>query len=256
MAAPNTRSRIQAVALDLFGSRGYELTSLREIADQVGITKASLYYHFPSKQALLLSLLEPFVADWRETVIETERLPHSPANVRLALDHCLAMMLRHRPVCMLLIRRDAAAVFVHLAPLVNEIIDLHLRMQTWLAGPEPSARDQLRATAAVEVLGVALSSPVNYLEITEDELRQTLLDTAQSILGLRRSSTTQPVPDAGADTAGSAGNAATAGSVATAVAGTVAGAVTGESTGEPVREPVMAPGEAVRTGTSPRAAQA
>ena len=51
----DTGARIRAVALDLFSSQGYEQTSLREIADRVGLTKASLYYHYPSKQALLLA---------------------------------------------------------------------------------------------------------------------------------------------------------------------------------------------------------
>ena len=38
----NTRQRIQDVALDLFAEQGYEKTSLREIAEQLDVTKAAL----------------------------------------------------------------------------------------------------------------------------------------------------------------------------------------------------------------------
>ena len=55
---PGTRSRIQQVALELFTENGYEATSLREIAERLGVTKAALYYHFKTKDAILWSLVE------------------------------------------------------------------------------------------------------------------------------------------------------------------------------------------------------
>jgi AcrR family transcriptional regulator len=61
-ASRDTRSEILAVASELFGEQGYDATSLREIAERLGITKAALYYHFPSKDELLRVLLEPMVS--------------------------------------------------------------------------------------------------------------------------------------------------------------------------------------------------
>ena len=55
----STRERILAVALELFGARGYEGTSIRDIADRMGMTKAAVYYHFPAKESLLAELLGP-----------------------------------------------------------------------------------------------------------------------------------------------------------------------------------------------------
>ena len=55
----DTRERILAVANELFTEQGYEGTSLREIADRLGFTKAALYYHFRSKDEILVALLEP-----------------------------------------------------------------------------------------------------------------------------------------------------------------------------------------------------
>src|SRR2546423_7553963 len=51
-----TRERILDVALDLFVRKGYAETSLREIAAELGFSKAALYYHFASKQDMLLAL--------------------------------------------------------------------------------------------------------------------------------------------------------------------------------------------------------
>ena len=56
----DTRQRILDTALDLFIERGYDKTSLREIAERVGVTKAALYYHFSSKEDILRTLVAPF----------------------------------------------------------------------------------------------------------------------------------------------------------------------------------------------------
>jgi AcrR family transcriptional regulator len=65
---PNTRADILAAALDLFTSQGYEATSLREIADRLGITKAALYYHFPAKEWLVVELTGPWLDGLEELV--------------------------------------------------------------------------------------------------------------------------------------------------------------------------------------------
>jgi AcrR family transcriptional regulator len=59
----DTRQRILDTALDLFIERGYDKTSLREIAERVGVTKAALYYHFSSKEEIIRTLVEPFFAN-------------------------------------------------------------------------------------------------------------------------------------------------------------------------------------------------
>jgi AcrR family transcriptional regulator len=59
--ASTTKDRILDVACDLFSEQGYDGTSLREIAERLGITKAALYYHFTSKTEILRALLEPAI---------------------------------------------------------------------------------------------------------------------------------------------------------------------------------------------------
>ncbi len=54
----NTKQEILEAALDLFSIQGYEATSISQIADAVGIRKASLYSHFESKQEILDTLVK------------------------------------------------------------------------------------------------------------------------------------------------------------------------------------------------------
>ncbi|GIH26547.1 TetR family transcriptional regulator [Acrocarpospora phusangensis] len=58
----DTRARIQEIALRLFTEQGYEATSLREIAEALGVTKAALYYHFKTKEDIALSMVADRVA--------------------------------------------------------------------------------------------------------------------------------------------------------------------------------------------------
>ena len=53
-----TRDRIRSEAAALFREKGFNGTSMSELAAEVGITKSSLYHHYPGKQALLSEIIE------------------------------------------------------------------------------------------------------------------------------------------------------------------------------------------------------
>jgi AcrR family transcriptional regulator len=73
----NTRQRIQDVALELFAEQGYEKTSLREIAERLDVTKAALYYHFKTKEEIIVSLFEDLTKPIEELIEWGRRQPHS-----------------------------------------------------------------------------------------------------------------------------------------------------------------------------------
>ncbi len=62
------RDAIIPAALRLFGSRGYDATSLEQVAEAVGVRKQSLLYHFPSKEALFDACVEEFADAVREAL--------------------------------------------------------------------------------------------------------------------------------------------------------------------------------------------
>src|ERR1700722_770740 len=70
----STRERILDIALELFVDQGYDKTSLRDIAERLGTTKAALYYHFERKQDILLELHLRLHALGREALEQLERL--------------------------------------------------------------------------------------------------------------------------------------------------------------------------------------
>lgn len=53
-----TRAEILRIALELFTAKGFEGTSIRDIAEALGVTKSSLYYHFSGKEAIIRALLD------------------------------------------------------------------------------------------------------------------------------------------------------------------------------------------------------
>ncbi len=183
-ATDTTRDRVKAAATELFTERGYDKTSLREIADRVGITKASLYYHYPSKQALLLAIMEPFLLEWAAAVEMAERLPHTSANIRAVLAREIDITLCHREAIGLLVR-DIAAVITAAAPRLAYITQLVIRLRTWLAGPNPSQADEIRAATVTEMLRTPLFILAERPDLAEDEVRRVVLDTAERVLGLR-----------------------------------------------------------------------
>ena len=181
----DTRETIRAVALELFSTKGFEQTSLREIAERVGLTKASLYYHYSSKQALLLAVVEPVITGWRAIADDTESLEHTPATIREVMARCLDVLLRNRAVAGIF-QRDPAGVAVVAGSLWEDSLTLGRQLVTWLAGPAPTAADRLRAVAAMEVLSAVLASGTYHpdLDFTDEEMRAVLLQAAIDVLRL------------------------------------------------------------------------
>lgn len=60
MGRKNAREKILQAADELFGEGGFDATTTREIADHCGVNKALIHYHFKSKDALLVAVLDRY----------------------------------------------------------------------------------------------------------------------------------------------------------------------------------------------------
>jgi AcrR family transcriptional regulator len=80
-----TRALVRRTALRLFTEQGYEATSLRQIADELGINKASLYYYFDSKEAILRSLYDERGIEAEQLLTWLREQPRTPELLEAAV---------------------------------------------------------------------------------------------------------------------------------------------------------------------------
>ena len=89
MERGNTKQEILNAALDLFSVQGFEATSISQIANAVGIRKASLYSHFENKQAILVAIVKEVLeqyaehsifamVDWNDPAFTKDKLDMTP----------------------------------------------------------------------------------------------------------------------------------------------------------------------------------
>lgn len=77
----NTKEKIFNVALDLFSQKGYDSVSLREIAEEVGIKKSSIYSHYRSKEEILMDIFDYFTQQFEyNPIINNEEIKLSEDN--------------------------------------------------------------------------------------------------------------------------------------------------------------------------------
>lgn len=177
----DTKTEIHRAALELFSSRGYEKTSLREIAEQVGITKASLYYHYSSKQDLLQAIIGTFFDDIKAVFAQVDELTWSPERELEVVGAYLDAVIKHRATGPTVLR-DITAVLAAFDDQLDDLIAQSRRFQLWLAGPDPTVTDRVLAAAAVEVVGAVLSAGLDPADVSDEELRTILLDAAGAVL--------------------------------------------------------------------------
>ncbi|EIV91998.1 TetR/AcrR family transcriptional regulator [Frankia sp. QA3] len=108
-----TREQILDVALELFDAGGYEQTSLREIAERMGFSKAALYYHFASKSDILLALHLRLHEVGHEVFGEVEPDSVPPARWPSLIDAMCDRLLEYRSLFVLHLREHAAIEKVH-----------------------------------------------------------------------------------------------------------------------------------------------
>jgi TetR/AcrR family transcriptional regulator len=72
------RQQIMESAVDLFANQGYAATSVREIADRVGVNPAMIHYYFGSKEALLHTALEQLLEPLAEVVAAMQEKQEAP----------------------------------------------------------------------------------------------------------------------------------------------------------------------------------
>ncbi|MDQ6816685.1 MAG: TetR/AcrR family transcriptional regulator [Actinomycetota bacterium] len=128
---PGTAERILDIAERLVQVRGFNNFSYADIATELGITKASLHYHFPGKAELGQALIDRYAERFSEALTKIdEDLPDAPAKLE-AYAGLYAEVLRGKRMCMCGI---LAAEYQTLpAPMRSAVIEFFDENQEWLA---------------------------------------------------------------------------------------------------------------------------
>jgi len=87
----DTRERIITVAARLFSEKGFNATSIRDIADELGVTKAALYYHFTSKEEILHAIVDQPITAVRGVLEQPRDLSTAEARHALVSDVITSM---------------------------------------------------------------------------------------------------------------------------------------------------------------------
>lgn len=176
---PDTRSRILDAALELFSEQGFEGTTLQQIADRLGFTKAALYYHFRSKDDLLEALVMPSLIDLDELLDANELSPGVRAPRRVFVQRYVDYLLRHRRL-LAYVSQDLAVV-AHTA-IASGHRERRARMEAALADGELDFKEQVRVAMAFGGIHAVIA---RHPAADADELREALLSAAGSLLRLR-----------------------------------------------------------------------
>ena len=89
---PNARGRLAQAAMELYGERGFEETTVAEIAKRAGLTERTFFRHFADKREVLFSGSELLVTSLAEAVVEAPDSAGALEAVAAALDVFATML--------------------------------------------------------------------------------------------------------------------------------------------------------------------
>jgi AcrR family transcriptional regulator len=174
----DTRSRLRELALQLFAEQGYEKTSLREIAERLGVTKAALYYYFRSKEDIVRSLVEDYMAEIDELIAWGKDQPRSAQTSAEIVRRYLDIVTNGTAVFRLLHQNQAAVSSLAAAKERGELFRERMdALVGLLTEPGAPMRDQIRAASCLMSISFCC---MHYQDraASPAELREAVLDVA------------------------------------------------------------------------------
>jgi AcrR family transcriptional regulator len=179
-----TRERIQSIALELFAEQGYEKTSLREIAERLGVTKAALYYHFKSKEDIVRSFVEDYRAELEQVIAWGASQPPTP-ETRAEILARYANIVGEQLAVIRFMEQNQAAMHTLMSDSgarKKMFRDQFMSLCDLLAPPGAALADRVRAITAVITIG--MSPMILQREAASpEELHDAVLGVARELAG-------------------------------------------------------------------------
>lgn len=174
----NTRQRIQDVALELFAEQGYEKTSLREIAERLEVTKAALYYHFKTKEDIIISVFEDLTRPIDELIEWAEQQPRTLDTKREVLRRYSEAMAAGSPLYRFMQENQATMRELSIGETVKRRLFTLVELLRTEDGP---LTDQVRCVSALFTLHAGMMF-LQHVEGDPEETRQAALEVATDLI--------------------------------------------------------------------------
>jgi AcrR family transcriptional regulator len=185
-----TRERILDIALDLFTDHGYDKTSLREIADELGFTKAAVYYHFERKEEILLALHLRLHALGREVLDRLDHLDEADRSVEVwagLLDHFIDQVLANRKLFLFHSRNQSALESIISSEHNSaEHEDMEERLRRFLSSPALPVPIRVRMACSIgAVMGSLMGAGEAFADVDAEVLAGHVRDAVRDLLGTK-----------------------------------------------------------------------
>jgi AcrR family transcriptional regulator len=184
----DTRDRILQVALDLFVEQGYDKTSLREVAERVGVTKAALYYHFASKEEILRTLLQPAFTAWRDIAELLQERP-TVESWAAGLAAMVEWVLPQRKLFELIeSNQNTLHTMVHDSDHVEAHLAMHERLTSILSDDATPLAVRVRMAGSLGLVMAVLGFMAGdaFWHVPAEELQPVLVDAINDVLRVTR----------------------------------------------------------------------
>ncbi|HUI60195.1 MAG TPA: helix-turn-helix domain-containing protein [Steroidobacteraceae bacterium] len=182
----STRERILDVALELFTDQGFDGTSIREIAERIHISKPAIYYHFASKEEILMAL-HMRLHEFGKAALA--RLTGQTVTLQIwgsLLNELLDQMVAQRKIFLMHERNQAALEKLHRTDHDDEHDDIQQRIRQALADPSLSLRDRVRMACSLgAVFGGLLTAGDAFDNVSSAELGSLVRDAIRDLVADR-----------------------------------------------------------------------
>jgi len=190
-----TRERIREIALELFAEQGYEKTSLREIAERLGVTKAALYYHFRSKEDIVRSFIEDYRAELEKVIAWGASQPRTPETRAEILARYADIVSEQLAVIRFMEQNQAAmhSLMSDSGARKKMFRDQFTSLSDLITPPGAPLADRIRA--AMAVISIGMSSLLFQREAASpEELHDAVLKVAWDLADAKPAGPDAPTP--------------------------------------------------------------
>ncbi|MBA8948121.1 AcrR family transcriptional regulator [Streptomyces calvus] len=174
----NTRQRIQDVALELFAEQGYEKTSLREIAERLEVTKAALYYHFKTKEEILVGIFEDLSRPMEELIAWGREQPHTLETKQEIIRRYSDALMGAAPLFRFMQENQATIRELRIGEMFKTRM---LGLRDILIDPDADLVDQVRCVSALFTMHAGMHV-LQDVESDPEERRKAVLEVAIDLI--------------------------------------------------------------------------